>query len=67
MNDFLINDGKSSKIASLDKISIETNKISVKNIYSIKNILIDSPQFEIVQNNQKINILNLVKQNNSKR
>ncbi|MCB9481175.1 MAG: DUF748 domain-containing protein [Desulfobacteraceae bacterium] len=68
LNDFLINDGKSSKIASLDKISIETNKIyPLKNIYSIKNILIDSPQFEIIQNNQKINILNLVKENNSKK
>ncbi|MDY0362307.1 MAG: DUF748 domain-containing protein [Desulforegulaceae bacterium] len=68
LDNFLINDEKSEKIASLNKISIETNKIyPLKNIYSIKNILIDSPQFKIERKNQEINILNLVKQNNSKK
>ncbi|MDY0132181.1 MAG: DUF748 domain-containing protein [Desulforegulaceae bacterium] len=63
LKDFWINEINNKKIGSINKLSIETNKIyPLKNIYSIKNVLIDSPELELELKNKVLNVLNLVKE-----
>lgn len=62
LENFLITDNEKSKIASINKILIETKKIfPLKNIYPVKNILIDSPRLSLVRKNNSFNVLELVK------
>jgi hypothetical protein len=62
LENFLITDTEKSKIASINKILIETKKIlPLQNIYPVKNILIDSLELALVRKNNSFNVLELVK------